>query len=756
MTHGRTPRVMPLATLTGGSQPPILPPKLAPSFAGEEPEPEPIPTAPGSLVLSEERLEWLVQLALLRIQEVSEELGRSPDGSIRPDSWMDELDRNAKSYRKELDWRAQMAGTIFAEGMNLTWGASSARVRLLSARVRDTLMGTRPFFGCMTARNGNSDLTKAAESYLQDRIDKTNVAGSIRGGIRTALAINHAVIKTTFKSDHTPFVGPARGVFVDAFGNPVRTSKGELVYDKDDVIPDPSVQGLLRLKKDPSFSFEPGQYDSKDFESLEQELVHYEGADSKVVDYRDFLCPLDVESVHDADINVHLYHRTLGQLGLAYSEVEASRIYFSTQLDKRVGAEQPIRIRGEDDKIGTRTIPKIFVAECYLRCQIHDDQNDPREYEIMMVLDVDNQKAIFYDYLGNHMSKRPFAVIPGVQKVDGRWYGLGVFSMMAHPDLFTDAMLNRVNQKASRAASATFYFKNASPLWKDGTPPSLGTNEMVPLDMNWDPAKPPIFRTNLLENAELDMQVSGDMRRAADNEFGIQSAAAASELDQNRSNTATGVNSIERDANLISKDNMSDVARAIEEVLWQAVEMELEHMDETVVAFSPDGSQLATLDREEIRSLDKQVRLLLTKSRTSEGIAVMNQGEAVAMRYWNLSPPQRKALRPLYVNQLRFLEIDDSDELLPEVSDEEIAAWQQQQANQKPADKPVSESIAFKASDLTYDERAQALAKAGIKASPPNDLAAKQAADTAAEVTVKQAAPPHPFPENKSNSPNPK
>jgi hypothetical protein len=49
------------------------------------------------------------------------------------------------------------------------------------------------------------------------------------------------------------------------------------------------------------------------------------------------------------------------------------------------------------------------------------------------------------------------------------------------------------------------------------------------------------------------------------------------------------------------------------------------------------------------------------------------------MRYMALEPPKQHIGRPLYVRQLKGLEIDDADELLPEVTKEEAQAWQEAQ-----------------------------------------------------------------------------
>ncbi len=750
------------STLASGAMPPTVPPKQAPGGFADDAEPdggkgdEPEVSAPGHLVLSDDRLEWLVERAEMRIAEVGREQGRELSGVIIPDSWMAERDRNQKSYAKDLEWRRAMPGTIFAEGMNLTFGDNARKCRLLSARVRDDLMGTRPFFGCMTGRNGNPTLTKQVETYMQDRIELSNVPETIREGIRTALIINEAVIKTTYKRDVTKFVGPAKGVFVYANGQPVtvieengvvvRPIKGKYVYENDDVIPDPNTEGLMRLVKDPGFAFTKGQYGLADFDSLAQEMVHYDGAESVVVDFRDFGCPLKVNSIHEADINFHLYHRTPEQLGYDYGDVEQAMDYFGWRAELRVGATQPIEIRGEKEEPRSQVLGSILIAEVYIRC---DADEDGQEEEIMLILDVDNHRAIFYDYLGNLMSKRPFAVIPGIEKVAGRWYGIGVFSKMAHPEMYSDAQLNRINKKDSRVASATFRYRQAVTQWKDGAPAVLGTDQIFDIEPTWDPSKPPIFRVDLMENAELGMELMREMRQASDNEFGVQSAAAASTLDQNRSDTATGINDTRRDTDLLSKDQEYDQARAIEKVLDQAVEMELSNMDETVVAYSKDGSELATLNRSEIRCLERQVKLLLTKSRSAAMLMSNQAARAAWLQYMRLSPREQYFGRSFYLNELKMLECDDADEILPEVTKEEMLAWVKAQSQQKPPDKPVSESIAIKLTDLTPDERAQALAKANIQASPPQVIDAEAAKKAALDRAEKA-----PFPES-NPKPNP-
>lgn len=691
-----------------------------------------MPTAaPGPktyLNISAERMEWLVQIAMQRISEVSREMGRESDGNVTPNSWMAERQRHQDTYDLDLRWRA-VAGTVFAES-NLTWGDSWGKTRIVSAKMRNDLMGTRPFFSAVTARNGRPILTSQVEAFLQEEIERSNVPETMREAIRTALVRNEAVVKTTYFVDKTMFRGPAKGVFVDASGQPVLTSKGDYVYEKDDVLPDPNVEGLVRLKKDPSFTIEPNQYGLADFDDLPQVSVKYDNVRADVIDHRDFLCPLKVNSIHEADINAHLYHRRLGQLRAEYGDIDAdaTRTYFD-QYGGRTGAEQPILIRGEMDEEQSTLVEKLLIAEVYMRCQVHGDVGDYAEREVMLVLDYTNQKAIFADYLENHMETRPFSVIPGIEKVAGRWYGIGIFSKMSHSELYADAQLNRINKKDGRISSLTIRNKKAVEEWAAGEPCVFGTDKVYNYAVGYNPEQNgvPITRINLDENMQFDMALTESFRRSTAAAFGIQTNQSASVVDNNRSGTATGVMSIERDTDVITSDQEYDVARGLEQVLKQAVGMVLENMDDEVLAWSADGSEIATLNREEIRSLEKDVKLLMTKSLNAETLSTNSAAEAIWTRFMALDPRRQYWGRPMFLRQLKALRIDEADDLLPQVSKEEMEAWMKAQSEQKPEERPASESIAVKYESLAPSEKAQVLLRANIQPAPPAEIARDEA-----------------------------
>lgn len=734
---------------------PSAPPQLGSDYAPDEMSdailaPE-TPEMEQSLQISQERMRWLIEDRICpRISEVMREMGRSLDGSIQPMSWMAQRVRNKDTYDNNLEWRKTEIGGVFADGMNLTKGTNRRYARLIAARVRDDLVGTRPFFGAMSSRNGNPELTKQVEEYIQEEIEHSNVTEAIREALRVALICDEAVVKTSYAVNQSHYIGPAKGVFVDQAGQPVTTPRGFFVFDKDDVIPDPQVEGLVRLVKDPGFAFQQGQYGIVDVPRLPQILTHYNGPRCDVLDARDFLCPLKSRTTWEADINVHLYEATLEEMRAAYGGLVSADEYFEFS-SATTGIRQARTQGGETEEEKSMTIPRKLWAETYVRVPIHEDEGDTREYELIVLLDLHSKKALFADYLGNHMARRPFAVIPGIEREPFRWWGIGVFTKMMHSGLYIDAQINRINEKDSQSASVTYFHRKAVKAWEAGEPFSPGSKKALEVQSSWPPEIPIAGRINLNENANLGMELMVSVEQASDLEFAVISARDASASSLNQSKTATGVMSIERDANVVTKDTEQDHIRGIEDILEQVVELILSQMDETEMMFNKDGSELITLNRDEIRSMEKKVRLLLTKTRSAESLAIAQQSEAIATRYFQLPLPQQFYLRDLFIRQLKGLEVDNAGDLLPEISEEQFQQWQQEQAAAKEPPKPPSKNIATKFNDLARSEQEQLLGQLDIQPASAEEVAQKQAEEAMTEIAIKQAGK-QPITENEPRS----
>jgi len=486
--------------------------------------------------------------------------------------------------------------------------------------------------------------------------------------------------------------------------------------------------GMFALEKDASFivtAQERAAFRYQSFDGLPQAQVEREGLEGRVLDPRDFICPLKVNSIHEADICAHFYDESPAVLKQVYGGFDVSQGYFSAPES---GEKSPIASQGEQAG-GGREQQWVPVGEVYVR---FDADEDGREENILLVIDRDRGDGtpLFFDYLHNHMRKRPFEVIHGLRKVPARWYGVGIYADKYDQLIFVDKTFNRINLKNSKACTVTAVRRDAIEEWSDQKIDiALGGNEVLTLNSKWGKDQGEwLEQKRLMEVSQEETELMRNMLQAMDQEFGYISAADASATGLNQSKTATGIASIERSSNTIVKAVERVHTAGIEAVLEQGVDILLENMDPLRLAVSSE-SELLTLNRAEIRDLPRDVRLLLTRSRSSELLSTNQQATQKANEYFDLmdaKPRRARALRPLYISQLKALEVQDADDLLAEVTDEMIAAVEQSKTPDQPRE---STSISLRdIGALAPEERAQGAAHSRDRAASPVEVAAARRA----------------------------
>lgn len=715
--------------------------KLGPDDAEEE---EPTPPVDvkfiTSLKLNADQEKAFLHHVEQRIEELMQETGLQRDFGVRMDSFLGIRMRNMDSYDCDLGWRVAMGG-IF-EKSNFSLGTNTRHTRYISARVQDDLLGTEPFFAAIARRSDKEELAKQAEQYVQNVVSQSAVRAGLRRAQKNALIVNESVVRISWVEDKSPFKGPAR-VYVDATGKPVITAAKKLyIYENDNFLPSPVVEGAPDgtpqvgiLEKDPSFTMKKGEYQLANVPDLDQTLVLYQGPKAEPLDARCFLCSLRAPSIHEADMVVHLYRETPLRLKEQYGGGDIGGRYFSNS--EPTGDKQPKASQGEKEEHSS-VYQETTVAEVFIR---HDADGDGVAEEIWIVIDLDCREransAVFYDYLGNHYKKRPFEVVPGIETVPNRWYGRGIFSLNYDQELHIDAEFNRAQVRGSKASTVLFRQQGACVEWDSGLPVVIGGDDVLTCGPQFDAEKnPPIFAVNLANENKRDIELMEISRQAADAKVGAISVKDASQSDLNQSKTATGIVNLQAASDVITKATEIDQMEPLTAILGQVVDISLEHMDATALILDKDATELITLNREEIRSLPQDIRLTLTKSRSSQMQAVSQQKIGLMKDYRQLmlsDPEGAKYMRQAYIDELKALEASDADELCPEITQDMIDAFQQRQAPQQ----PPSRSISAKITDLAPSERAQLLLAEGIKPASPEELAQMDAKNKADEAAAK-------------------
>lgn len=713
------------------------------------PSPTPFQTY---LQLTPEREEMLAERIGQRITEISREMGLQVDGTVDTDSFLGVRERYQQIYDHDLEWRKGLdsGGTVFSQ-VNRSFGTAKRYAREMSAKMSDDLIGTTPFFTAVKRRPNDGALARGIEELIQTELMRTNMQDEIRTAQRTGCVRNECVVKIRYALRTTPYVGPADVMVDPQTGTPIATPSGYMIYQGDDFLPvpkqnadDPDEPQMMMLKKDPLFRMEPNQFPIRHFDRLPQTLEEHEGVELSTVDYRSFLCPLNAPDIHSADLVAQLFDETYERLHETYGGFASWESYASNRATS--GEQQPKTAhREQDDKRRSSVIRTRSMAEVYLR---YDADGDGMEEEIMAIYDREDKKLVFYEYRANQMKTRPFEVIVGIERVENRWYGVGILEMLYDLDLYIDTQFCRGILKDSRSSSATFFDPTAVRLWNNGAQPVFGTNAVYAVQPGFDrDNRPAVWRVNLDEQSKLLMELIEMVQRETALTFGVVNSKDASAVGLNQSRTATGILNLERTSNIILKYSEVEQRKGILAILAQCVDVALENLHDMELVASPDGAILLSINKHEARDIEKEITLMLTRSRSTEMLSSNQQALQIAKDYHAMrqqNPEMLTHIRPLYISQLKSLECPDPDSLCPEVTPEEIQQWQasQQQRQQDELKHQFRENMSYK--DTPPVIQAQMEIQAGMKPATDADREQHVAMQAAAKSSATKQPEPKP------------
>lgn len=708
-------------------------------------------------IIPEDRLKEITRHCVTRLQECRTEMGLDygrengwslcPVGRVGTWAWNRQCAR--MEYANKFMHREALGGVWLESNWSLNVPARF--VTLLASKYQDDLVGTDPFFAAMPEKMDDpdkTDLCKQVEKKVQYEVGRSNLGSTLRESIRVALIEGERTIKLTWEVDKTQYIGTDT-VLTDKNGSPIKTAKGSYIYQKDftiDTIVDdkgnfiraldpqtdippgatapvlPQGQFLMtRLEKEPGFIMPP-QPVFQQVSGLVETIEHKNGMRADGMFCEDFIYPIMSAKLSDADIMAHSYDAPLDEINARYRaanygdklkarEAAGKKNQFVEDTGPLSTEGQPLLERGEGlREAGTRKL--LNIHETYYRCRLNPD--DQYDTWLFIVIDFLNQEPIHAEFLGNmNMKRPPFVILRGLESQPGRAYGVGVYEKWHDKSLAVDLCFNRLALKSSKSASATFVHKEAFAEAKNNQPIVLGGREIYTVLNDASSAQhpygkdhPPIFRVNLAEVDEWTMPLMEKLIQTGQLEFGIVSAADGSSEDLNSSKTATGIRNIERTGNTIQRSTEALQAGDIEEVLDLFTDMTLQNMDEFEEQFIPGENRLSQLSKDEVLDLPRDVRMLLTKAKSQDGIATTQQIIDTIDAFYSKPMSLRKKVRPQYIQLLKDMYVADPDDALDDPSDEEI----EQEASAGSGSK-ASEVIQLKGTDLAQNQKDALLAK---------------------------------------------
>ena len=666
-----------------------------------------------SLKLSREQEERLVEHCLRRIDELETEfsrhtegLGSTVDNSLvesnaalsalglrsRHEEWLTKRQRYYNRFYNHLEDRV-VPNTIYADS-NLTASLSQRICFQMKGRMAKDFFAGEPWFAVAPVGDDDQQLAFELDKFLQFKHGKSKLRQNLLKAIDLAFILGEAVVKPTFR-DHKVTFQRTGDILVMPGGQAVFDTNGDYIFSDsiwiDEMVPvqqDTEQQPVLAptgrkvLRRDNHVILPPQAGWERRNVVMTQTI--FRGADSEVVHFKDFLCPLMADDIHKADICVHFYDRPLMEVAhmllasnpqafqrqpevvndikKALAFLDRSRLgssQYSTgsnSADSQFGENGGYISSGEDNALAE-------IAECYVR---FDANEDGVQEEICIMIDRKSKSPIFYDYTQNVTidGRRPFVVVRGLPR-HNRWHGVGAIEWLEPEQDAIDLFLNRLNMACSRASTVTFWDPSKTVEGQDNPNLELGMGKTYKLKAGVKNIDEVLHQVRLYDRDREEsqrlmiemfiqfMQLKSGVVMSADEAV---SSAESTKL-------ATGIRSLERSGGEIFQSWVEEIGDGLGQVLDKASMIEVARLDKQEVFTFNDGRQshLITIDPYRIKDLELSAKLLLTKAENERMLVAAQQGMEISANYYQQPLPVQEHLAEMCRSALAALGFKNAD-----------------------------------------------------------------------------------------------
>lgn len=671
----------------------------------------PIMPFPTAYILDRVQEQELVDHAMNRLLDLERELGRdlcgsgdwwsvngiksyNPEGERTPqDTWMGKRLLFDKTYKNEMDWRPTLLGGIFAHS-NLVVPIARRICRQMVARAVNYFFGTTPWYSVYPVGIMDKDRADKADRYIRWKTDQSKLQRSEEQGVERAMVIGEAVTKTTWKRKEQIYKARAT-VLVDEQGKDILGADGDYITEADLWVQDSSIDeatgqpvtsDLMILKRDGK-TIQPEVMIWQE-KLITRRMVHYKGPESKVVHFMDFLCPMDAETVQDADCIVHLYDRSLMDIAdewmksipndaSAEERVKLKREAIEILRELASASHETDTAQNSDvvDQSSTagatrmKAGPMVKIAEFHLR---YDADGDGILEDVFLVLDRKSKTPIFYDYTANVTpdGTRPYSVTR-VNEIPNRWYGMGAIEMMNPNQQIIDLWMNRKNRSVSGSGRVDFW--NPYNTIEGRANPNL--------EMNWGGTYTPaagkkaedILQTVYLEDAvgEKLMEMIEFVMQLMMNESGVANANDGQVAGLDSTKLATGIRNIERNGQELFSLILGHLDPGVSDVLSKNVKLIMVNLDSMEVyryfeeAEGGEGvGEFREIDPGDIANLEIDTRILMTRHRGEQVLESNIRSVQVVKDYYMQPYEVQVQTKDMFIDILKALQIQNANKVI--------------------------------------------------------------------------------------------
>jgi hypothetical protein len=705
------------------------------------------------LGLTRDQEDTLVDHALDFIRRIENQMGKKEWSStggehqIAADenTWMGKRERFTARYYNHVADRAK-PNTVYQHS-NITASLSQRITAQMVARAASYFFGQpddTDWFAAVPVESGD-----ASDGALADRIKKFSRYKLSRCGVKSRLVqalefafVRGEAVKKTVHRDLFQVFERTESILVsEPGGEPVYDAGGDYITHSDawveervEVDPESLTEqalamaqvvaapdgnpvaivgtGRMLLKRD-------GVTPLPDFPIWEErkvarKRVTFHGPDVQLCHYRDFLCPLDAIGVQpgESPFVAHLYDMPVmdivalfagqfeaGDQGVADMRAAYETLHALLDHDARRKSEEgrPRQDWEERDTDSSPNRPLAQLAECWLT---FDADGDGQEEEIMLVLDRINKIPIFYEYTSNVTlrGRRPFVVDRPIE-IDGRWYGMGSMEYFETEQEFIDKQLNRKNFREGKSGRVT--------LWRPyNTVEGDRDQSLVLNDGGTYTPKPGVKDDDVVSYIQLPeggadlMQLINLFTQYMQLKSGVVHAGDQNMSGLPSSDLATGINEIRDSGNELFSMYLARLYTSIQQSVEDILDIVFENLDrkEVFSYFNGVDLELLELTPDDVRDMQLNVRLEITRSKDRETLESGAQADALIGKFYSLPYPLQERLQEFYRNQLKALRVPSPERLISPLAPQEmgIEALTPAQAGQVPGGSHTSPGAAAK------------------------------------------------------------
>jgi len=602
-------------------------------------------------------------------------------------------------YHKRVAWRpiAYGQGSIFAT-TNLHLPIVRRIVQQQIARASNYFFATEPWMSASPQGPADQFAADKINRYAQWKFRRAQVRPVLEQAIEKAMIRGECVVKTASVRNSRWYEDILTIAIDPETGEPMLAEDGDYIQESDTwqaattdqldpatgqtvTVPEMGEDGrpVMVLSRDPKTLMPPGEmtYDTR---VVRREKVLYAGPEAEILYFLDFLCAEDARDIQKADFVAHLFDMPASQITQAYLDRgrDADPNEKTKMLDllrRAAGARtaQPVAASGAraedggelatESYIDHQATGRVPVMECYVTMDVNDD-GQPED--IMILLDRETRKPLFYDYLDRITpnGKRPFHVVR-VNPVDGRWYGNSQVDLFWDLQMFIDLTMNRWNFSQSNAARVDFW--NPEAVYEGDGNPHLRMN--AGRSYRLKPGKTPddalqskyltdIKGQDLQNQIEFFLQITTTMSGTT----GPNDAAMAG-LDTQK--LATGQRLIEKSGQELFAPLISHIQVGLESACEDLLSLLVHSMDgPEVFQYFEGETRIDEIKPDDLRGIHFLVEMELTRYKNEQQLQQSLSSLDVIDKFYTQVPELQAVTAQIYINIMKQFGHEHADRII--------------------------------------------------------------------------------------------